>query len=600
MSVILNARTDLIQWMTSMLPDIDQEDGQTGAAYGKPIRAFELFARPLWGIFSLIASGDRSPETDAYIKRIKSGICPKYDQYWPKATTKTRQIVVESAVFGFGLAYCKERLLRYFNDIERKQLQEWLNSVNQCELPRGNWLFFAVLINYGLKVNQMRYSQEAMDRALKSIESMYVGDGWYFDGFAGQRDYYVPFAFHYYGLLYSTLLPEGPEKELYGKRAERFAKDFIYWFDSEGRSVPFGRSLTYRFAHVAFWSAMVVSGRRPFPLSVMKGIIFRNLRWWSEQPIFSATGQLSIGYGYPNLIMSEDYNASGSPAWAFKTFILLLLPEHHPFWTIEEASYPAKMGIRNLKHGGFLAVHDHLSAANYLLSTTQCSRLPILHTSEKYGKFCYSTYYGFNISRDVSGIEHSACDSTLALAVAGSRQFFSRTQILHGWQTSEYGYSEWQEQPYVFIRTWLIPLNSLWHIRIHCVDAKFSLDSYEGGFPQFEWNEKFNQPIADEHSIRLSSHSGTSAVIDAFGNRKPMVVPQDPNSNLYNCEKNAIPVLYKRLTVGKSWIGCFVYGSPKELWNPSDVPVAVMDNGRLEITQNERHIVVDLNKSRQQ
>ena len=48
-------------------------------------------------------------------------------------------------------------------------------------------------------------------------------------GKSSQKDYYVPFAFHYYGLIFAKLMkddfPEWSEKFIY--RAKEFTKDYI-------------------------------------------------------------------------------------------------------------------------------------------------------------------------------------------------------------------------------------------------------------------------------------------------------------------------------------------------------------------------------------
>lgn len=96
-----------------------------------------------------------------------------------------------------------------------------------------------------------------------------------------------------------------------------FARQFIYRFDSTGEALPFGRSLTYRFAQVSFFSACVIAGIEPFTLGQMKGLIARHIENRLTRDIFDRDGILTIGYGYPNLIMAEAYNAPGSPYWAF-------------------------------------------------------------------------------------------------------------------------------------------------------------------------------------------------------------------------------------------------------------------------------------------
>lgn len=560
----MKSRDDIIKWMQSILMHHGSYNGNTGSAYGKDIRALEDFSRPLWGIFSIIASKDNPINIQKYIDGIKQGIDPNSPLYFKKVITKTRQIAVEMAVYGFGLSYCGDELLKYLSTRETQQLVDWLNSINEIEIPEGNWLFFVILVNMGLKKNNLEYSEEKLQSALDKIETFYLGEGWYSDGYCEQRDYYIPFAFHFYGLLYSKLLPEGLEKQKYQERASIFAKDFIYWFDGEGKSLPFGRSLTYRFAHVAFWSAMAVTNNQVYPLEVIKGIIMRNLNWWKDQPMYTENGQLSIGYSYPNLILSEDYNASGSPLWAFKAFVILLLPENHEFWKVEAAISPILKHRSNQMHPGFLVQRDTNGTNSYALSARQFSKGKILHNSEKYGKFCYSTYFGFNLSRDQDGIKNCACDSALALSVKGTNQFFTRSVIKGFRQNNDYIISVWKFGDIATIESYLIPIDYKWHIRFHKIETKYELETYEGGFPVFEWNPKLQSPEIQENVIILNNKFGKTAIIDILDKRTPKIVSQNPNTNIYNCEKNAIGTLYGYIPTGTNLLGCLVYGAKSD------------------------------------
>ena len=60
-----------------------------------------------------------------------------------------------------------------------------------------------------------------------------------------------------------------------------------------------------------------------------EGDCARHLDYWMKQPIFDNGGILTVGYTYPNLLMSETYNAPGSPYWALRLCILDL-PDDHP------------------------------------------------------------------------------------------------------------------------------------------------------------------------------------------------------------------------------------------------------------------------------
>jgi len=108
--------------------------------------------------------------------------------------------------------------------------------------------------------------------------------------------------------------------------------------------IPFGRSMTYRFAMAAFWGAMAFAHvDPPAPLSwgIIKGILLRNLRWWAAQRnILNSDGTLNIGYTYPNMFMTENYNSPGSPYWCCLAFLPLALPETHPFWIAKDEAYP--------------------------------------------------------------------------------------------------------------------------------------------------------------------------------------------------------------------------------------------------------------------
>ncbi len=64
-----------------------------------------------------------------------------------------------------------------------------------------------------------------------------------------------------------------------------------------------------------FFSACAISGvtSENIDWSELKELLLRNLRLWKKQPIFARDGVLTIGCGYPNLIISAGYNAPAPP-----------------------------------------------------------------------------------------------------------------------------------------------------------------------------------------------------------------------------------------------------------------------------------------------
>ena len=110
--------------------------------------------------------------------------------------------------------------------------------------------------------------QAALDR----LDEFYLGDGWYSDGPTPQRDYYVPFVMHFYGLLYAQLRRARPGAGGALSRAGAvFAHDFVHWFAADGAALPFGRSLTYRFAQGGFWGALAFADLEALPGAWSRG-----------------------------------------------------------------------------------------------------------------------------------------------------------------------------------------------------------------------------------------------------------------------------------------------------------------------------------------
>lgn len=213
-------------------------------------------------------------------------------------------------------------------------------------MPNTNWLWFRVFANLGLKKNGGKFSQERLDADIEHLNTFYRGGGWSNDGPEGihMMDYYSSsFAIQFLQLLYAKLAGEDePERAAeFRRRAQQVALDLVHYFDEEGRAIPFGRSVGYRFAMVSFWGALAYAGvELPAPLTwgMVKGIVMRHLRWWQTQHgMWTPSGTLSIGYSYPNMYMAENYNSPGSPVsilhigtkMPLLTFLVLGLPRLH-------------------------------------------------------------------------------------------------------------------------------------------------------------------------------------------------------------------------------------------------------------------------------
>ena len=573
--------------------------GNTGSFCTGRTAGMEAFSRPLWGLVPLLAGGGESELIDIYVRGIKNGTNPNSQEYWGKIGDKD-QLMVEMAVLGLALCMIPERVWEPLNESEKHNFSKWLAQINHYIVVDTNWLFFRVLVNLGLKKVKAEYDFEMLERDLDRLDDFYISDGWYQDGISSQRDYYIPFAMQFYGLIYSKLGDDDNRAERYKERAKLFAGDFIYWFSEDGSSIPFGRSLTYRFAQSCFWSALVFAGVDELPLGVMKGIICRNLRWWFQQPIFSTDGILSIGYAYPNLNMAEGYNAPGSPYWALKTFLILALDEEHPFWKADEMELP-KLDEKSIQQHPRMIVTRTDEGQHVLAYTSgQHAAFEPVHGAAKYEKFVYSNYFGFSVPRGDFGLEQGAFDSMLALS-EGDNIFRVRRKCECYEITGNYVYSKWTPWRDVIIETWLVPV-SAWHVRIHKILTERALNASEGAFAiAREKNNKFNPEgifISEDRAI-ISYPWGSSGIVNLAGVRKPEIVRAESNTNIIE-PRTLIPTLTGELEKGAHILACAVVGSINDIGslNLLKCPVTIeigKNSFKIEGLPSDGEIMIDLN-----
>lgn len=538
--------------------------GSTGTSYSEDVVGMEGFSRVLWGLVPLLAGGENSGIWELSMQGIKNGTNPSHEEYWGEITDFDQR-AVEMAAFGYALALIPDKIWDPLIDQEKKNLFAWLNQINQIIVYDCNWLFFPVLVNLGFKAVGLPYDQENLRKNLDRIDEFYLEEGWYGDGINAHCDYYVPFAIHFYSLLYAKLMDkEDPERaEKYRNRAATFAKDFIYWFSNDGSALPYGRSLAYRFSQSAFWSALVYAGVEPFSLGEMKGLILRNLRWWFGQPIFDSNGLLTIGYRYPNLVMAENYNAPGSPYWALKTFLILALPEEHPFWLAEEKPLPSLKEKVVQNSPRFILCRQEELGHTVAFNAGYKHTNDHPHAAAKYEKFVYSNLFGFSVQKADWGLSQGAFDSMLAVS-EGDNIYRGKRTCVDYLVSENVVYTKWKPFADVEIKTWLVA-GAPWHIRIHCIETSRNLDYADGGFALGLENDKYKGQKAEVNLNKQESFArlpwGASGIQSIYGNGQPELVYPNANTNLLN-PRTVIPTVKGSLKPGTHWLVNAVFGEP--------------------------------------
>ncbi|MEV6108246.1 DUF2264 domain-containing protein [Streptomyces sp. NPDC051940] len=539
--------------------------GATGALFADTAAGLEGWARPLWGLVPLAAGGgevDWAP----YLRGLRNGVDPDHEEYWGTAG-QVDQRLVEMAALGLALAMVPEQVWEPLDAVTRARLDRWLSRINEVDVADNNWHFFRVLVNEGLgRVGAPGHDPEAAAKSLDRLEEFSLGDGWYSDGEAPQRDYYVPFAMHFYGLVYARLAGDrDPGRAArFRERAALFARDFAHWFDDDGAALPYGRSLTYRFAQGAFWGALAFADVEALPWGQVKGLALRHLRWWAGQPVTDHSGLLTIGYAYPNLLMAEDYNSPGSPYWALKFFLPLALPESHPFWQAEEAPAPERTDAVSVQpHAGMVISRDPAAGHVVALAGGQQNTQPwVRNAGDKYAKFAYSTAFGFSVPAGRRGLEQTAADSMLALSDDDTHWRVRETCEEHGLH-GEVLWSRWRPLPGAEVETWLLPWGP-WHVRVHRLVAERELYSAEGGWALDRTGDDLAAPVGRQEAAPgwafARYPAGGSGVRDLYGARTGEVVRPCANTNVLR-PRTLLPTLRARHEPGEHWLACAVLGT---------------------------------------
>ncbi|TVY68480.1 hypothetical protein Focb16_v002151 [Fusarium oxysporum f. sp. cubense] len=579
-------RHDLLRAATAIIKPLDQYRSKskarvklypsTAAGFDDVAAQLEGFARPLWAISGLV---DKStdPSLRSWLRGIEAGVDPENPEYWGHLGSFDQRMV-EMESMAFALLMEPQVILSSLNSESLENLKQWLKQINNFDMPQNNWRWFRVLVNLALtKVlgSDEEKARQAMDADFELLDQFYLGEGWSSDGVWGddrkQADYYSgSFAIQFAQLLYVRCAVDDEERVAkYRQQAMDFASEYWRYFDTNGAAIPFGRSMTYRFACGAFWSALALSDIQSpnsrISLGAVKGLLLRHLRWWAKQPeIFNSDGTMNIGYAYPNMYMSEDYNSRQSVYWCLKSFVVLGLPLDHPFWTVKEEPHPIYSLVPSARHPDnarvFPAPHQivcHSEEHHYLLSAGQMTTKMFKAREAKYGKFAYSSAFGYSVPTGLE-LHQVAPDSTLAVTLDGGEPWRVRSQPvdvrfdtipIHS--AKGRGHlpsitSTWKpvKNLDLTIQTTLVPLTYHypgWHLRIHhikglgavnsipwfnsfeMVDSSFAVDALtDAGYhipaierAKIKHDGQFAEGcVTEESSVLVKSRGGVSGIVD--------------------------------------------------------------------------------------
>lgn len=550
------------------------------AHFDRAAADLEGFARPLWGLVPLAAGGGHFEHWDLYRRGLANGCDPDHPEYWGPVTS-TDQRMVELAAIGLALRMVPEHVWEPLDSSAKQNVANYLLAARLHPYANNNWKFFRVLVDLGLERCGIDFDRSLTTAYLDELDGFYLGDGWYRDGIVRRIDHYIPFAMHFYGLLYACLSKGDDERAThYRDRARLFVRDIQHWFDDDGGVLAFGRSLTYRYATGAIWGALAYANLEALPWGEIKGHYLRHLRWWSKLPIADRDGVLTVGYGYPNLFMSESYNSAGSPYWAFKAFLPLALPADHPFWTAGEMPARFEPEPVPLRHPGMVMMH---TPGNVVALSSGQQNWEMRSGAEKYAKFAYSSRYAFSVEVDERAYDKGAFDGALALS-DDNRHYRVREQNDVARIAGDVLYAEWRPWRDVKVETWLLPA-SPWHIRVHRITTPRELLSTEGGIAVARADLNTDAVIEEHGRAVARTPTDVSAIADLGSSvaRSGRAHKALPNTNLI-VARTLVPQLRGQIPAGVTILATAAMALPPDRADAAlAAPPAMPDLAELEV-----------------
>ncbi|GAA3539398.1 DUF2264 domain-containing protein [Kribbella ginsengisoli] len=282
---------------------------------------------------------------ERYARGVANGANPDHPEAWLRLTPRSQQMV-EAAAIAVALHESREWIWDRLDTRSQEHVAEWLGGFIGSTTHDNNWRLFQVVSEQFLASVGAPYSQEDIDGGLDRIEDWYVGDGWYSDGDGQNFDNYIGWAMHLYPGLWTRMAAATPGAQyddrlkVYRERLALFLEDAVHLVGNDGAPVYQGRSLTYRMAAATpYWMGQILDAS-PLTPGQTRRLCSGIARHFVQHGVPDERGLLTLGWYDTFLPTTQPYSGPGSPYWASKGFIGLLLPPEHPVWSDPEETVP--------------------------------------------------------------------------------------------------------------------------------------------------------------------------------------------------------------------------------------------------------------------
>jgi hypothetical protein len=184
-------------------------------------------------------------------------------------------------------------------------------------------------------------NEERMYNIANQINKWYVGDGWYSDGRYFAMNYYNsyvihPMFIHMLEIMEANHIRVPISSKIAIDRMQKFNIFLERLISPEGKFPAFGRSIVYRLGAFQTLTLSIWKYNLPKPLTnggVRSALTKVMNNMFSIKENFNEKGFLTLGFVGHQINVANGYSNNGSAYITSLLFLVLGLPQNHPFWT---------------------------------------------------------------------------------------------------------------------------------------------------------------------------------------------------------------------------------------------------------------------------
>ncbi len=323
----------------------------------------EAFGRLSMGLASWLAlKADDSPEgreRTELATLLRAGVVQAVDPSGPDYMlwNETGQTLVDAAYLAQAFLRAPAVLWEPLDARTKQRVIAEFRGLRRVVPPNNNWVLFMAMVEVFLHSLDEGPDQYRISTALNTIESWYVGDGWYSDGPLFHMDFYNSYVIH--PMLIDVLATQKAVAERKKqsttaiqtrydralKRMQRQAEFLERMISPEGTYPAFGRSITYRTGIFQALGHAALLHQLPdglTPGQVRAGISAVARRMFAAPGVFDKDGWLTLGFAGHQPNIADYYSNAGSMYICTLGFVPLGLPATDPFWTAPSEDWTAK------------------------------------------------------------------------------------------------------------------------------------------------------------------------------------------------------------------------------------------------------------------